>query len=65
MAFENPTWGAPKIHGEILKLGFALSERTISRYLARIGQRGDPSKLWLTFLKTHREVIAAMDFITV
>lgn len=65
MAVENPTWGAPKIHGELLKLGFDISERTVSRYLARVGQRGNPSKLWLTFLKTHRDAIAAMDFFTV
>ncbi len=65
MAVENPTWGAPKIHGELLKLGFEVGERTVSRYLARLGRRGDPSKLWLTFLKNHREAIAAMDFFTV
>ena len=65
IAVENPTWGAPKIHGELLKLGFEVGERTISRYLARLGRRGDPAKLWLTFLKNHREGIAAMDFFTV
>ena len=65
MAVENPTWGAPKIHGELLRLGFEVGERTVSRYLARFKRRGDPSKLWLTFLKNHREAIAAMDFFTV
>ena len=65
IAVENPTWGAPKIHGELLMLGFDLSERTVSRYLARFKRRGDPTKLWLTFLKNHREGIAAMDFFTV
>ncbi len=65
MAVEKPTWGAPKIHGELLKLGFEVGERTVSRYLARFKRRGDPSKLWLTFLKNHREAIAAMDFFTV
>jgi len=65
MAVENPTWGAPRIHGELLKLGFEVGERTVSRYLARFKRRGDPSKLWLTFLKNHREAIAAMDFFTV
>ena len=65
MASENPTWGAPKIHGELLKLGFDISERTVSRYLARLTRRVDPLKHWLTFLKNHREVIAAMDFFTV
>ena len=65
MAVENPTWGAPKIHGELLKLGLEVGERTVSRYLARLGRRGDPSKQWLTFLKNHREGIAAMDFFMV
>src|SRR5215469_1997744 len=66
LARENPLWGAPRIHGELLKLGFEVSERTISRYLARLGGReGDTGKRWLTFLKNHREVMAAMDFFTV
>ena len=65
MATENPIWGAPRIHGELLKLGFDVSERTVSRYLARVGSKGDPRKLWLVFLRNHREVIAAMDFFTV
>ena len=65
MAKENPTWGAPRIHGELLKLGFEISERTVSRYLARVGRKGDARKLWLIFLRNHREVIAAMDFFTV
>ncbi len=65
MAIQNPTWGAPKIHGELWKLGFEVGERTVSRYLARLKRRGDPAKLWLTFLKNHREAIAAMDFFTV
>jgi putative transposase len=65
MANENPTWGAPRIQGELLKLGFDVSERTVSRYLARVGRNGDARKRWLVFLKNHREVIAAMDFFTV
>jgi putative transposase len=65
MAKENPTWGAPRIHGELLKLGFDVSERTVSRYLFRLGRNGGSRKLWLVFLKNHREVIAAMDFFTV
>jgi putative transposase len=65
MAKENPTWGAPRIHGELLKLGFDVSECTVSRYLFRAGRNGDASKLWLIFLKNHREVIPAMDFFTV
>lgn len=66
MAIENPDWGAPKIHGELLKLGLAISERTVARYLRRLRpRRGDPAKRWLSFLANHREVIAAFDFFTV
>jgi putative transposase len=65
MAAENPTWGAPRIHGELLKLGFNLSEITVSRWLRRIPTTPDPAKRWLTFLRNHREAIAAMDFFTV
>ena len=65
MAAENPTWGAPRIHGELLKLGFHLSEATVSRWLRRIPRTPDPAKRWLTFLLNHREAIAAMDFFTV
>ena len=65
LADENSTWGAPKVHGELLKLGFVVSERTVARYLRHIRRRGDPGKSWLTFLANHREVIAAFDFFTV
>jgi putative transposase len=65
MAEDNPNWGAPKIHGELLKLGFAISERTVARYLRRIRRRGDPGKQWLAFLQNHREAIVAFDFFTV
>lgn len=65
MATENPTWGAPRIHGELLKLGFEISECTVSRYLHRMPRHRDSGKRWLTFLKNHREAIAAMDFFTV
>jgi putative transposase len=65
MANENPTWGSPRIHGELLKLGLEISERTVSRHLAGVGRRGDARKLWLIFLRNHREAIAAMDFFTV
>ena len=65
MAEENPTWGAPKIHGELQKLGFAVSERTVARYLRRVRRRGGPGKRWLAFLQNHREVIVALDFFTV
>ena len=65
MSTENAGWGAPKIHGELLKLGFLISERTVARYLKRVRHRGDPAKRWLAFLENHREVIAAIDFFTV
>ena len=65
LANENASWGAPRIHGELLKLGFAVSERTVARYLARLQRRGDPGKNWLSFLQNHREMIVALDFFTV
>ena len=65
MVAENPTWGAPRIHGELLKLGFDLSERSVSRWIRRAPRDADPAKQWLAFLRNHREVIAAMDFFTV
>ena len=65
LAQENSTWGAPRIHGELLKLGFSVSERTVARYLRGIRRRGDPGERWLTFLANHREMIAALDFFTV
>jgi putative transposase len=65
LAQENADWGAPKIHGELQKLSFVVSERSVARYLRRVRRRGDPAKHWLTFLQNHREVIAAFDFFTV
>jgi len=65
MAEENSTWGAPHIHGELLKLGFSISERTVSRYLSRIDPDQPKAQNWLTFLHNHREAIAAMDFFTI
>jgi len=65
MVSENPSWGAPRIHGELLKLGFDVSERTVSRYLQRRSPSDDARKRWIAFLHNHRDVIAAMDFFTV
>ena len=65
LAQENFDWGAPKIHGELQKLGFLLSERTVARYLRRIQRRGDPGKKWLAFLHNHSEAIVAFDLFTV
>src|SRR5215470_5304416 len=65
MVVENPTWGAPRIHGELLMLGFDVAERTISRWMKRAPRDPDRAKRWLAFLRNHREAIAAMDFFTV
>src|SRR4030095_9785360 len=65
MVVKNPSWGAPRIHGELLMLGFELSERTISRWMKRAPRDPDRAECWLTFLRNHREAIAAMDFFTV
>ncbi len=65
MVADNPTWGAPRIHGELLMLGFELSERTISRWMKRAPRNPEPAKRWLAFLRNHREAIAAMDFFMV
>src|SRR5262249_46852563 len=65
LANENPDWGAPKIHGELQKLGLVVSERTVARYLACLRRHSHPSHSWLTFLQNHREVIGALDFFTV
>ena len=65
MVVENPTWGAPRVHGELLMLGFDVSERTISRWIHKAPRNPEPGKRWLSFLRNHREAIAAMDFFTV
>jgi putative transposase len=65
MVVENSTWGAPRIHGELLMLGFDVSERTISRWMKRAPRHPEPARRWLTLLRNHREAIAAMDFFTV
>jgi hypothetical protein len=67
MALENSTWGAPRIHGELLKLGYIVGERTVSRYLSRI--RPEPTKprsqTWATFLNNHARDIVAVDMFVV
>jgi transposase InsO family protein len=63
MARANPLWGAPRIHGELLKLGFEVSERTISRLMPR--RRMPPSQTWRTFLENHLGSTVAIDFFTV
>ena len=63
MCAENPLWGAPRIHGELLKLGFTVAQSTVSRYMLR-GRR-PPSQGWKTFLRNHADGIAAVDFLVV
>src|SRR6184192_477250 len=65
MSLANPRWGAPRIHGELLKLGFDVSERSVSRWIRRAPKDPDPLRRWLVFLRNHREAIAAMDLFTV
>ena len=65
MASENPTWGAPRVHGELLKLGFDVSDTTVWRYMPRRPVGRAALKRWITFLRNHREGIAAMDFFVV
>ena len=59
MSKENPLWGAPRIHGELLKLGFEVAESTVSKYMVK--HRGPPSQTWRTFLRNHADAIAAID----
>ena len=59
MSRENPLWGAPRIHGELLKLAFDVAESTVSKYM--IKHRGPPSQTWRTFLRNHADAIAAAD----
>jgi hypothetical protein len=65
MVAENATWGAPRIHGELKMLGFDISERTVLRWMRKAPRSPESTKRWPTFLRNHREVIAAMDFFTV
>jgi transposase InsO family protein len=64
MAREND-WGAPRIHGELLKLGLLVDERTVSRYLPRRPTAPDALKRWMAFLRNHRDCLTGMDFFTV
>jgi putative transposase len=63
MATANPLWGAPRIHGEILKLGIEVSERTVSRLMPK--RRSPPSQTWRTFLANHVRDLVSIDFFTV
>ena len=59
MSRENPLWGASRIHGELLMLGFDVAQSTVSKYMARPSR--PPSQTWKTFLQNHAEAIAAID----
>ncbi len=63
MCRANPLWGAPRVHGELLKLGIEVSETTVSKYM--IKHRGPPSQNWRTFLQNHAKELIALDFFTV
>ena len=63
MSMENPLWGAPRIHGELLKLGFEVAQSTVAKYMVKRG--GPPSQGWRTFLRNHATDIAAMDLFVV
>jgi len=65
MALENRLWGAPRIHGELLKLGFVLSERSVSRWMPRRPSDPKRAQTWRAFLENHKDVLAAMDFLVV
>jgi transposase InsO family protein len=63
MSRENPLWGAPRIHGELLKLGFEVAQSSVAKYMVK--RRGPPSLGWRTFLRNHAPDIAAMDLFVV
>jgi hypothetical protein len=63
MSIENPLWGAPRIHGELLKLGFEIAQSSVAKYMVK--QYGPPSQGWRIFLRNHAPDIAAMDLFVV
>ena len=63
MSMENPLWGAPRIHGELLKLGFEVAQSSVAKYMVK--RLGPPSQGWRTFLRNHAPDIAAMDLFVV
>src|SRR5437773_5729408 len=63
MSRANPTWGAPRIHGELLKLGIDIGETSVSKYMVR--HRKPPSQTWRTFLENHVKNLVSVDFFTV
>jgi transposase InsO family protein len=63
VSIENPLWGAPRIHGELLKLGFEVAQSSVAKYMVK--RRGPPSQGWRTFLRNHAPDIVAMDLFIV
>src|SRR5436309_5939320 len=63
MSVDNPLWGAPRIHGELLKLGFEVAQSSVAKYMVK--RCGPPSQGWCTFLRNHAPDIAAMDLFVV
>ena len=63
MSRNNPRWGAPRIHGELHKLGIEITETTVAKYMVRL--RKPPSQTWRTFLENHVKSIVSVDFFTV
>ena len=61
---DNPLWGAPKIHGELLKIGIEISETSVSKYVVRRREK-PPSQTWRTFLENHVKSMVSVDFVTV
>src|SRR5215470_1367866 len=64
MSVENPLWGAPRIHGELLKLGIEVAQSTVAKYMAK-SRPGGAGQTWTTFLRNHAAGIGAMDFLVV
>jgi putative transposase len=64
MANDNPSWGSPRIHGELLKLGFNICEYTVQRYMPKKGKR-TTGQNWKAFLQNHSKEIISIDFLTV
>jgi hypothetical protein len=63
ISLANPLWGAPRIHGELLKLGITIGQTTVAKYMAR--NRRPPSQGWKTFLRNHADGIASLDLFVV
>ncbi len=63
ISVDNPIWGAPRIHGELIMLGYEVSESTVAKYMVK--RKGRPTQNWRTFLENHLGEIVAIDFLTI